>query len=67
MFCDDSDFQESISTQTPDSSSFPSASTEGLLNRQCISCNFMKEQCTYFDAGFSPMNQHFLLLCKGNS
>lgn len=44
----------------------PSASTEGLLNRQCISCNFMKEQCTYFDASFSPMNQHFLLLCKGN-
>uniref|UniRef100_A0A4W2HRU2 Dipeptidyl peptidase like 10 n=1 Tax=Bos indicus x Bos taurus TaxID=30522 RepID=A0A4W2HRU2_BOBOX len=41
------------------------ASTEGLLNRQCISCNFMKEQCTYFDASFSPMNQHFLLLCKG--
>ncbi|KAG5213878.1 hypothetical protein JEQ12_009664 [Ovis aries] len=40
------------------------ASTEGLLNRQCISCNFMKEQCTYFDASFSPMNQHFLLLCK---
>ncbi|XP_060007511.1 inactive dipeptidyl peptidase 10 [Lagenorhynchus albirostris] len=42
-----------------------SASTEGLLNRQCISCNFMKEQCTYFGASFSPMNQHFLLLCKG--
>ncbi|KAB0356652.1 hypothetical protein FD754_000808, partial [Muntiacus muntjak] len=42
-----------------------SASTEGLLNRQCISCNFMKEQCTYYDASFSPMNQHFLLLCKG--
>uniref|UniRef100_A0A4X1SRQ8 Inactive dipeptidyl peptidase 10 n=1 Tax=Sus scrofa TaxID=9823 RepID=A0A4X1SRQ8_PIG len=42
-----------------------SASTEGLLNRQCISCNFMKEQCTYFGASFSPMNQHFLLFCKG--
>ncbi|XP_075385648.1 inactive dipeptidyl peptidase 10 isoform X1 [Tenrec ecaudatus] len=42
-----------------------SASTEGLLNRQCISCTFMKEQCTYFDANFSPMNNHFLLLCKG--
>uniref|UniRef100_A0A2K6ENI0 Dipeptidyl peptidase like 10 n=1 Tax=Propithecus coquereli TaxID=379532 RepID=A0A2K6ENI0_PROCO len=41
------------------------ASTEGLLNRQCISCNFMKEQCTYFDASFSPMNQHFLLICEG--
>ncbi|XP_012506535.1 PREDICTED: inactive dipeptidyl peptidase 10 [Propithecus coquereli] len=40
------------------------ASTEGLLNRQCISCNFMKEQCTYFDASFSPMNQHFLLICE---
>uniref|UniRef100_A0A8C9A742 Dipeptidyl peptidase like 10 n=1 Tax=Prolemur simus TaxID=1328070 RepID=A0A8C9A742_PROSS len=44
-----------------------SASTEGLLNRQCISCNFMKEQCTYFDASFSPMNQHFLLICEGVS
>ncbi|KAM5326093.1 inactive dipeptidyl peptidase 10 isoform 2-T2 [Glossophaga mutica] len=42
-----------------------SASTQGLLNRQCISCNFMKERCTYFGAGFSPMNQHFLLFCKG--
>ncbi|KAF6113512.1 dipeptidyl peptidase like 10 [Phyllostomus discolor] len=42
-----------------------SASTEGLLNRQCISCNFMKERCTYFGASFSPMNQHFLLFCKG--
>ncbi|XP_066136540.1 inactive dipeptidyl peptidase 10 isoform X2 [Saccopteryx bilineata] len=42
-----------------------SASTEGLLNRQCISCDFMKEQCSYFGASFSPMNQHFLLLCKG--
>ncbi|XP_066136543.1 inactive dipeptidyl peptidase 10 isoform X4 [Saccopteryx bilineata] len=41
-----------------------SASTEGLLNRQCISCDFMKEQCSYFGASFSPMNQHFLLLCK---
>nr|KAF6450047.1 dipeptidyl peptidase like 10 [Molossus molossus] len=25
----------------------------------------MKEQCTYFGASFSPMNQHFLLHCKG--
>ncbi|GAB1285362.1 Inactive dipeptidyl peptidase 10 [Apodemus speciosus] len=42
-----------------------SASTEGQLNRDCISCNFMKEDCTYFDASFSPMNQHFLLSCEG--
>ncbi|XP_051003235.1 inactive dipeptidyl peptidase 10 [Acomys russatus] len=42
-----------------------SASTEGLLNRDCISCNFMKEDCTYFDASFSPLNQHFLLFCEG--
>ncbi|XP_021054373.1 inactive dipeptidyl peptidase 10 isoform X1 [Mus pahari] len=42
-----------------------SASTEGLLTRDCISCNFRKEDCTYFDASFSPMNQHFLLFCEG--
>ncbi|XP_038310548.1 inactive dipeptidyl peptidase 10 isoform X6 [Canis lupus familiaris] len=55
-----------LSTETsPRGRQLYSASTEGLLNRQCISCNFMKEQCTYFDASFSPMNQHFLLLCKG--
>uniref|UniRef100_A0A8C5LCS5 Dipeptidylpeptidase 10 n=1 Tax=Jaculus jaculus TaxID=51337 RepID=A0A8C5LCS5_JACJA len=42
-----------------------SASTEGSLNRHCISCSFMKEQCTYFDASFSPMNLHFLLFCEG--
>ncbi|XP_039351337.1 inactive dipeptidyl peptidase 10 isoform X4 [Mauremys reevesii] len=42
-----------------------SVSTVGLLNRQCLSCNFMKDQCTYFSAKFSPMNKHFLLHCKG--
>uniref|UniRef100_A0A8C3FU77 Dipeptidyl peptidase like 10 n=1 Tax=Chrysemys picta bellii TaxID=8478 RepID=A0A8C3FU77_CHRPI len=44
-----------------------SVSTVGLLNRQCLSCNFMKDQCTYFSAKFSPMNKHFLLHCKGKS
>ncbi|KAF4788148.1 Inactive dipeptidyl peptidase 10 [Turdus rufiventris] len=39
-------------------------STMGSLNRQCLSCNFLKEQCTYFSAKFSPMNRHFLLHCK---
>ncbi|XP_053926198.1 inactive dipeptidyl peptidase 10 isoform X5 [Cuculus canorus] len=42
-----------------------SVSTVGSLNRQCLSCNFLKEQCTYFSAKFSPMNRHFLLHCKG--
>uniref|UniRef100_A0A7M4E5W9 Dipeptidyl peptidase like 10 n=1 Tax=Crocodylus porosus TaxID=8502 RepID=A0A7M4E5W9_CROPO len=42
-----------------------SVSTVGLLNRQCLSCNFMKDQCTYFNAKFSPLNRHFLLHCKG--
>lgn len=45
----------------------PSVSTVGSLNRQCLSCNFLKEQCTYFSAKFSPMNRHFLLHCKGKS
>ncbi|PKU42163.1 inactive dipeptidyl peptidase 10 [Limosa lapponica baueri] len=40
-------------------------STVGSLNRQCLSCNFLKDQCTYFSAKFSPMNRHFLLHCKG--
>uniref|UniRef100_A0A803V0B4 Dipeptidyl peptidase like 10 n=1 Tax=Ficedula albicollis TaxID=59894 RepID=A0A803V0B4_FICAL len=39
----------------------------GSLNRQCLSCNFMKDQCTYFSAKFSPMNRHFLLHCKGKA
>ncbi|POI35481.1 hypothetical protein CIB84_000767 [Bambusicola thoracicus] len=40
-------------------------STVGSLNRQCLSCNFLKDQCTYFSAKFSPVNRHFLLHCKG--
>lgn len=44
-----------------------SVSTMGSLNRQCLSCNFLKEQCTYFSAKFSPMNRHFLLHCKGKA
>ncbi|KAJ7400608.1 Inactive dipeptidyl peptidase 10 [Pitangus sulphuratus] len=39
-------------------------STVGSLNRQCLSCNFLKDRCTYFSAKFSPMNRHFLLHCK---
>ncbi|EDL39782.1 dipeptidylpeptidase 10 [Mus musculus] len=55
-----------LSTESsPQGRQLYSASTEGLLNRDCISCNFMKEDCTYFDASFSPMNQHFLLFCEG--
>ncbi|XP_038278281.1 inactive dipeptidyl peptidase 10 isoform X2 [Dermochelys coriacea] len=42
-----------------------SVSTVGLLNRQCLSCDFMEDQCTYFSAKFSPMNKNFLLHCKG--
>ncbi|KAJ7407758.1 Inactive dipeptidyl peptidase 10 [Willisornis vidua] len=40
-------------------------STVGSLNRQCLSCNILKDQCTYFSAKFSPLNRHFLLHCKG--
>ncbi|XP_060118068.1 inactive dipeptidyl peptidase 10 isoform X2 [Heteronotia binoei] len=42
-----------------------SASTFELLNRQCLSCSFMKDNCTYFNAKFSPTNKYFILHCKG--
>ncbi|CAI5762576.1 inactive dipeptidyl peptidase 10 isoform X1 [Podarcis lilfordi] len=42
-----------------------SVSTIELLNRQCLSCNFMKDQCTYFNAKFSPTIKYFILQCKG--
>ncbi|KAM4626590.1 inactive dipeptidyl peptidase 10 isoform 2-T2 [Discoglossus pictus] len=42
-----------------------SVSIFGLLNRQCLSCGLVGDQCTYFSAKFSPSNQHFLLNCKG--
>ncbi|XP_053553981.1 inactive dipeptidyl peptidase 10, partial [Bombina bombina] len=42
-----------------------SVSIFGLLNRQCLSCDLLGDQCTYFSATFSPSNQHFLLHCKG--
>ncbi|KAJ6665444.1 hypothetical protein lerEdw1_003284, partial [Lerista edwardsae] len=42
-----------------------SVSTVNLLNRQCLSCNFMKDQCTYFNAKFSPTIKYFILQCKG--
>uniref|UniRef100_A0A4X2L065 Dipeptidyl peptidase like 10 n=1 Tax=Vombatus ursinus TaxID=29139 RepID=A0A4X2L065_VOMUR len=55
-----------LSTETsPRGRQLHSASTDGLLNRQCLSCSFMKDQCTYFSVKFSPTNQHFLLHCKG--
>uniref|UniRef100_A0ACB8G1G0 Inactive dipeptidyl peptidase 10 n=1 Tax=Sphaerodactylus townsendi TaxID=933632 RepID=A0ACB8G1G0_9SAUR len=42
-----------------------SVSTFELLNRQCLSCSFMKDNCTYFNAKFSPTNKYFILQCKG--
>ncbi|XP_075037356.1 inactive dipeptidyl peptidase 10 [Mixophyes fleayi] len=42
-----------------------SVSIFGLLNRQCLSCGFPRDQCSYFSAKFSPLNHHFLLHCKG--
>ncbi|XP_063144788.1 inactive dipeptidyl peptidase 10 isoform X1 [Candoia aspera] len=42
-----------------------SVSTIELLNRQCLSCNFMKDHCTYFNAKFSPSIKYFILQCKG--
>ncbi|XP_062972689.1 inactive dipeptidyl peptidase 10 isoform X4 [Elgaria multicarinata webbii] len=42
-----------------------SVSTLELLNRHCLSCNFMKDQCTYFNAKFSPTIKYFILQCKG--
>ncbi|ETE64854.1 Inactive dipeptidyl peptidase 10, partial [Ophiophagus hannah] len=44
-----------------------SVSTTELLNRQCLSCNFMKDHCTYFNAKFSPSIKYFILQCKGPS
>uniref|UniRef100_A0A6I8P4B0 Dipeptidyl peptidase like 10 n=1 Tax=Ornithorhynchus anatinus TaxID=9258 RepID=A0A6I8P4B0_ORNAN len=55
-----------LSTEaSPQGRQLHSVSTDGLLNRQCLSCGFMKERCTYFGAQFSPKNRHFLLHCKG--
>ncbi|NXE18282.1 DPP10 peptidase, partial [Ardeotis kori] len=51
--------------ESPRGRQLHSVSTVGSLNRQCLSCNFLKDQCTYFNAKFSPMNRHFLLHCKG--
>ncbi|KAH0621349.1 hypothetical protein JD844_022523 [Phrynosoma platyrhinos] len=44
-----------------------SVSTVDLLNRQCLSCNFLKDQCTYFNAKFSPTIKYFILHCKGKT
>uniref|UniRef100_A0A8C5TPQ7 Dipeptidyl peptidase like 10 n=1 Tax=Malurus cyaneus samueli TaxID=2593467 RepID=A0A8C5TPQ7_9PASS len=51
--------------ESPRGRQLHSVSTVGSLNRQCLSCNFLREQCTYFSAKFSPLNRHFLLHCKG--
>ncbi|NXW10218.1 DPP10 peptidase, partial [Fregetta grallaria] len=51
--------------ESPRGRQLHSVSTVGSLNRQCLSCSFLKDQCTYFNAKFSPMNRHFLLHCKG--
>ncbi|NXD71440.1 DPP10 peptidase, partial [Eolophus roseicapillus] len=51
--------------ESPRGRQLHSVSTVGSLTRQCLSCNYLKEQCTYFSAKFSPMNRHFLLHCKG--
>uniref|UniRef100_A0A8B9BB10 Dipeptidyl peptidase like 10 n=1 Tax=Anser brachyrhynchus TaxID=132585 RepID=A0A8B9BB10_9AVES len=51
--------------ESPRGRQLHSVSTVGSLNRQCLSCNFLKDECTYFSAKFSPMNRHFLLHCKG--
>ncbi|XP_009570475.1 PREDICTED: inactive dipeptidyl peptidase 10-like, partial [Fulmarus glacialis] len=50
--------------ESPRGRQLHSVSTVGSLNRQCLSCDFLKDQCTYFSAKFSPMNRHFLLHCK---
>ncbi|XP_073490684.1 inactive dipeptidyl peptidase 10 [Aquarana catesbeiana] len=42
-----------------------SVSIFGLLNRQCLSCGLVRDQCSFFNAKFSPLNHHFLLHCKG--
>uniref|UniRef100_A0A8B9NNB8 Dipeptidyl peptidase like 10 n=1 Tax=Accipiter nisus TaxID=211598 RepID=A0A8B9NNB8_9AVES len=51
--------------ESPRGRQLHSVSTVGSLNRQCLSCNFLKDECTYFSAKFSPNNRHFLLHCKG--
>nr|XP_033802752.1 inactive dipeptidyl peptidase 10 isoform X2 [Geotrypetes seraphini] len=42
-----------------------SVSIAGSLTRQCVSCSFMKDHCSYFSAKFSSSDRHFLLHCKG--
>ncbi|KAM4025880.1 inactive dipeptidyl peptidase 10 [Anomaloglossus baeobatrachus] len=39
--------------------------TSGLLSRHCLSCGVVSDQCTFFNAKFSPFNHLFLLHCKG--
>uniref|UniRef100_A0A4W3HLW5 Dipeptidyl peptidase like 10 n=1 Tax=Callorhinchus milii TaxID=7868 RepID=A0A4W3HLW5_CALMI len=43
-----------------------SVHTVGAFHRQCLSCNFKQDSCTYFSADFSPSNQHFILHCEDN-
>ncbi|KAM4697616.1 inactive dipeptidyl peptidase 10 [Rhinophrynus dorsalis] len=42
-----------------------SVSVFGLLNRNCLSCGLLRDECSYYSARFSPANHYFLLHCKG--
>ncbi|KAM8857924.1 inactive dipeptidyl peptidase 10 isoform 2-T2 [Synchiropus picturatus] len=42
-----------------------SVKTVGLFPRRCLTCELNKAHCSYFDAVFSPTNQHIVLHCKG--
>ncbi|XP_072435724.1 inactive dipeptidyl peptidase 10-like isoform X3 [Chiloscyllium punctatum] len=42
-----------------------SVHTVGSFHRQCLSCTFHRDNCTYFSAYFSPSNEHFTLHCEG--
>ncbi|XP_048455190.1 inactive dipeptidyl peptidase 10-like [Rhincodon typus] len=42
-----------------------SVHTVGSFHRQCLSCTFHRDNCTYFSAHFSPSNEHFILHCEG--
>ncbi|XP_072903684.1 inactive dipeptidyl peptidase 10-like isoform X1 [Hemitrygon akajei] len=55
-----------LSTEdSPRSRQLYSVHTAGSFHRQCLSCNFQRENCTYFSAHFSPNNEHFILHCEG--
>uniref|UniRef100_A0A8C4S6N2 Dipeptidyl peptidase like 10 n=1 Tax=Erpetoichthys calabaricus TaxID=27687 RepID=A0A8C4S6N2_ERPCA len=41
-----------------------SVSTVGLFPRHCLTCEFSRSRCSYFNADISPNNQHFILHCQ---